>query len=58
MTKAVKKKVKCIKCGTESDQLVVFSVNYNLGPKEANNRLMKHIQKCPKCGYEAIDISR
>ena len=58
MTKVVKKIVKCIKCGTESEQLIVYSVNFNLGSKEDNEKLMRHIQKCPKCGYEAINISQ
>lgn len=58
MTKVAEKTVKCIKCGAESEQLVVYSVNFNLGSKEENEKLMKHTQKCPKCGYEAVDISK
>ena len=58
MTKAAKQKVKCMKCGFESEQLFVYSVNFLLGKKEDNERLMKHKQKCPNCGYEASDISR
>ena len=58
MTKVIQKKVKCIKCGEESEQLIVFSVNFSLGSKEENEKLLTHKQKCPKCGYEAIDISK
>lgn len=58
MTKVVKKTVKCIKCGNESEQLIVYSVNFALGSKEDNERLMRNVQKCPNCGYEAIDISK
>ncbi len=57
MTKVGKKKVKCIKCGAESEQLIVYSVNFLLGAKEENEKLMEHLQKCPNCGYEAADIS-
>lgn len=57
MTKVGKKKVKCVKCGTESEQLIVYSVNFSLGTKEQNEALMKNQQKCPNCGYEAMDIS-
>ena len=48
--------VKCAKCGKESQQLVVYSVNYSLGDKETNDKLVSHKQKCPYCGYEAISI--
>lgn len=58
MTKVSKRLIKCIKCGKESEQLLVFSVNYLLGSKESNDRLMNHMQKCLYCGYEYIDISR
>lgn len=27
MTKIVEKKVKCIKCGTESDQMIIYRIN-------------------------------
>ena len=57
MTKVSKIKVKCSKCGEESEQLFVFSVNFSLGSKESNEKLIKHMQKCPKCGYEAPNIS-
>ncbi len=57
MTKVAEKIVKCIKCGEESKQLIVYSVNFSLGSKEDNEELMRHVQKCPKCGYEAVDIS-
>ena len=58
MTRIGKRIVKCIKCGTESEQLVIYSVNFNLGSKESNEKLMNHLQECPKCGYKAVDISR
>lgn len=59
MTDISKETVKCDKCGKESQQLVVYSVNYSLGDKESNDKLMNHNQKCPHCGYEAgrIDLS-
>lgn len=49
--------VKCAKCGKESPQMIVYSVNYSLGDKESNDKLIEHKQKCPYCEYEAIDIS-
>ena len=51
MTKVGKKKVKCVKCGTESEQLIVYSANFSLGTKEQNEALLKNQQKCPNCGY-------
>lgn len=57
MTKVTKQAVKCIKCGKESSQLLIHSVNFSLGKKEDNEKLMKHLQKCPFCGYEAPLIS-
>lgn len=57
MTKVGKVKVKCAKCGVESEQLITYSVNFMLGPKNANERLMKHQQVCPKCSYTNFDIS-
>lgn len=57
MTKVMMKKVKCIKCGTESDQMIVYSVNFSLGNKEDNEKLMGHKQVCPNCNYSAPDIS-
>ncbi len=57
MTKVNKKKVKCIKCGAISEQLIVYSVNFSLSIKEQNEKLMRYHQKCPNCGYEAVDIS-
>ena len=57
MTKVGRKSVKCAKCGAESEQLIVYSVNFGLGPKDANERLMKHKQVCPKCNYTNFDIS-
>ncbi len=58
MTKIRKESVKCANCGKESEQLLVFSVNFLLGSKEDNEKLMNHMQKCPECGYEAVDISK
>ena len=58
MTKVITKKVKCIKCGEESEQFVVCSVNFMLGDKNKNDELIKHKQKCPNCNYTAEDISR
>ena len=58
MTKVSKQKVKCCKCGFESEQLIVYSVNFSLGTKEDNKKLINHKQKCPKCNYEAFDISK
>lgn len=49
--------VKCAKCGKESPQMIVYSVNYSLGNKESNDKLIEHKQKCPYCEYETIDIS-
>lgn len=58
MTKIGKKYVKCIKCGTESEQIIIYSVNFSLGTKENNEKLIQHKQKCPHCGYEAYNISK
>ena len=58
MTQIEKEMIKCAKCGEESEQFIVYSVNYLLGLKEENDKLMHHKQKCPKCGYEAFDISK
>ena len=57
VTKVSKRVVKCCNCGKESEQLFVYSVNYSLGDKKSNDDLMNHKQKCPNCGYEAVDIS-
>ena len=53
MTRVLKKTVKCIKCGQESQQLTVYSVNFSLGKKEDNEKLMRHQQVCPHCNYTA-----
>ena len=58
MTKVGKKIVKCANCGKESEQLLVYSVNFMLGSKEDNAKLIENKQKCPNCGYEAVDISK
>lgn len=50
--------VKCAKCGKESQQLIVYSVNYYLEGKENGDKLLHHKQKCPYCNYEAIDLSK
>lgn len=57
MTKVTNNLVKCAKCGEESKQLTVYSVNFRLGTKEDNERLMNHQQVCPKCNYTNYDIS-
>ena len=56
MTDIRKELVKCAKCGKESPQIIVMSVNYWLGDKESNDNLLRHQQKCPYCGYEAVSI--
>ena len=38
-------------------QLIIYSVNFSLGAKEDNEKLINKTQKCPNCGYEAKDIS-
>ena len=53
MTKVVNKKVKCINCEKDSEQMMVYSVNFSLGKKEDNERLMQHQQTCPHCNYTA-----
>ena len=57
MTKVLKKNVKCANCGVESEQMVVHSVNFNLGSEEDNKKLMEHQMVCPNCDYAAVDIS-
>ena len=56
MTKVVNKKIKCAKCGTESDQMIVYSINYSLGKAEDNSELREHKQVCPNCNYTAKNI--
>ena len=56
MSDISRKIVKCAKCGKESPQMIVYSVNYSLGDKESNDELINHKQKCPYCNYEAISI--
>ena len=56
MTNVVKGIVKCARCGRESIQLFVFSVNYRLGRVEDNDKLARYKQKCPYCGYEATTL--
>ena len=34
MTKVGKQLVKCAKCGKESEQLIIYSVNFSLGKKK------------------------
>lgn len=57
MTKVINKIVKCAKCGKESTQKIVCSVNFMLGNKEDNKKLMQYKQVCPNCNYTAPDIS-
>ena len=58
MTKIGKKKVKCARCGVESEQIIVYSVNFSLGSKSENEKLVQHKQLCPNCNYTAVDISK
>ena len=57
MTKVVKNKVRCAKCGVESEQIMIYSVNFSLGEKKDNEKLMQHQQVCPSCNYTASDIT-
>lgn len=57
MTKIGNKMVKCAKCGKESKQTIVYSVNSFLGTEEEIEKLINKKQKCPYCEYEAQDIS-
>ena len=57
MTKILNQKIKCAECGEESLQKVVYSVNFSLGKKEDNEKLVRHQQVCPHCGYKASLIS-
>ena len=56
MTKVVLRKIVCKKCGKESDQADVCSVNFLLGSKKDNKKLLKAKQTCPHCGYSAKHI--
>lgn len=58
MTKIKNEKVICDKCGKESEQAVVYSVNFLLGKKEDNKKLMNHKQICPHCNYTAAMINK
>ena len=58
MTKVLLKKIVCKKCGKESDQAQVYSINFTLGSKKANKELANLKQTCPHCGYTAKDISK
>jgi len=53
MTKVINKVVTCAKCGKDSEQMLVYSVNFSLGKKEDNEKLMQHQQVCPHCNYMA-----
>ncbi len=57
MTKVKKEKVICSNCKKESEQLIIYSINYSLGTKESNDKLQNHIQECPHCGYKNSNIS-
>jgi len=48
---------KCVKCGFESEQKFVYSVNFSLGKREDNEKLINHMQVCPNCNYKAPRIS-
>ena len=54
MTKVTKQNIKCANCGTESEQMIVYSINHALGN---NEELANHQQICPNCNYTAPDIS-
>lgn len=58
MTKVLMKKIICAECGKESEQMIVYSVNFLLGDQESNKNLMTHKQECPFCHYTAVDISK
>ena len=58
MTKIIREKVMCKKCGKESEQAIVLSVNFLLGGRESNKKLLKDKQVCPHCGYKNKDISK
>ena len=53
MTKVLKKLVTCANCEAKSEQLMVYSVNFALGKKENNEKLINHQQVCPNCDYTA-----
>ena len=57
MTKVGLRMVKCAKCGKESKQKIVYSVNFMLGDKTSNKELLNKKQICPNCNYIANDIS-
>lgn len=57
MTDISREVVKCAKCGKESQQLIVYSINYWLETKESADALLHHKQKCPYCDYEAVHIN-
>ena len=57
MTKITMKDTRCIRCGEESQQMIIHSINFTLGDPESNDRLVSSRQKCPHCGYEANNIS-
>lgn len=54
--------VKCINCGKESEQQVIYS-NHTFGEKQHldcrldNGQVVAPIQECPHCHYANIDIS-
>ena len=53
MTKIKLKKVVCKKCKKESEQPIIYSVNFLLGSKKSNENLLNNKQVCPHCGYTA-----
>ncbi|MDD2391936.1 MAG: hypothetical protein PHU94_03270 [Bacilli bacterium] len=42
---------KYIKCEKESEQMIVYSINFSVGKKEDNEKLMQHQQVCPHCNH-------
>lgn len=57
MTKVIKKEVMCYQCKRLSEQLFVCSINFNIGKKEDNDKLVNHQQVCQHCQYTAHHIA-
>ncbi len=55
--------LKCVNCGEESEQEVIYS-SHSFGAKQHldcrfdNGQVVAHIQECPHCHYSNIDIAR
>jgi len=58
LTKIIIEKLICKKCKKESDQPIIYSINFSLGNKKNNKNLKNNKQKCPYCGYVSINISK